>query len=50
MTHDYGDLWPEDVLTEAEWESGWFDRQVIAGKRQEWERALFPGASVAHET
>lgn len=26
------DLWPEDVLTEAEWEAGWFDRQVTLGR------------------
>jgi hypothetical protein len=36
------DLWPEDVLTEAEWESGWFDRKLIAGEIQEWERAIVP--------
>lgn len=36
------DLWPEDMLTAAEWAAAWFDRQVIAGRRQEWERALVP--------
>lgn len=25
-------IWPEDVLTDEEWNRGWFDRQVIAGK------------------
>lgn len=32
-------IWPEDVLTEAEWELGWFDRQVIAGRKTEADRA-----------
>lgn len=27
-------IWPEDVLTEEEWNRGWFDRQVIAGRRR----------------
>lgn len=31
-------IWPEDVLTEDEWERGWFDRQVIAGRRRPEDR------------
>lgn len=26
------ELWPEDVLTEAEWDSAWFDRQLANGR------------------
>lgn len=36
------DLWPEDVLSEEEWDRGWFDRKLIAGEVQEWERAVVP--------
>lgn len=32
-------IWPEDVLTEAEWEAGWLDRQIIAGRLTEADRA-----------
>lgn len=32
-------IWPEDVLTAEEWERGWFDRQVIAGRLTEVDRA-----------
>ncbi len=35
-------IWPEDLLTEAEWEAGWFDRQIIAGRRTEADRATTP--------
>jgi hypothetical protein len=35
-------IWPEDVLTEAEWEAGWLDRQIIAGRRTEADRATTP--------
>lgn len=35
-------VWPEDVLTDAEWEAGWFDRQLIMGKRTEADRATTP--------
>jgi hypothetical protein len=31
-------IWPEDVLTDDEWNQGWFDRQVIAGLKTEAER------------
>jgi hypothetical protein len=33
-------MWPDDILTEEEWERGWFDRQVLAGRLQPWERAI----------
>lgn len=26
------ELWPEDVLTEAEWDAAWFDRQLANGQ------------------
>lgn len=32
-------IWPEDVLTEAEWNRGWFDRQVIQGRMRPEDRA-----------
>lgn len=35
-------IWPEDVLSEAEWESGWLDRQIIAGRRTEADRPTTP--------
>lgn len=35
-------LWPEDVITEEEWERGWFDRQLIAGRRRPKDRANTP--------
>jgi hypothetical protein len=35
-------IWPEDVLTEAEWKAGWFDRQIIMGKLTEADRATTP--------
>jgi hypothetical protein len=34
------EMWPDDILTEEEWERGWFDRQVLAGRLQPWERAI----------
>jgi hypothetical protein len=35
-------IWPEDVLTDDEWNRGWFDREVIAGRRTEEERINWP--------
>ena len=35
-------IWPEDILTEAEWNQGWFDRQVIAGRMRPEDRATVP--------
>jgi hypothetical protein len=35
-------FWPEDHITEAEWSKGWFDREVIAGRRNEEERINWP--------
>lgn len=32
-------IWPEDVLTEDEWNRGWFDRQVIQGRLRPEDRA-----------
>lgn len=32
-------IWPEDVLTEDEWQRGWLDRQIILGNRTEADRA-----------
>lgn len=37
-------LWPEDVISEEEWERGWFDRQVLTGRRTEAQRQLYPPA------
>lgn len=37
-------IWPEDVLTEAEWATGWLDRQIIMGRRTEADRATTPGS------
>jgi hypothetical protein len=36
------ELWPDDVLTDEEWERGWFDRQVLQGAKQPWERSITP--------
>ncbi len=32
-------IWPEDVLSEAEWNRGWFDRQLILGRLRPEDRA-----------
>ncbi|WP_341719974.1 hypothetical protein QQG74_09810 [Micromonospora sp. FIMYZ51] len=32
-------IWPEDVLSEDEWNRGWFDRQVILGRLRPEDRA-----------
>jgi hypothetical protein len=42
MVRDLVPIWPEDVLTEAEWEAGWLDRQIIAGRCSEADRATTP--------
>jgi hypothetical protein len=36
------DLWPEDLLTEAEREASWFDRQVIQGRLRPEDRDRYP--------
>jgi hypothetical protein len=36
------DLWPEDVLSEGEWEAGWFDRQVAQGRLEPGSRGDYP--------
>lgn len=38
LADDPDAVWPEDVLTEAEWNRGWFDRQVIQGRMKPEER------------
>lgn len=35
-------VWPEDVLSDAEWEAGWLDRRIIAGRATEADRAATP--------
>lgn len=35
-------IWPEDVLSEGEWEAGWLDRQILAGRRADADRAITP--------
>jgi hypothetical protein len=31
---DLEELWPDDVLTEQEWERGWFNRKLVSGEVQ----------------